>query len=61
MIDTTQKYEFTITKRAKDSGTSRGRVTKILKGDTFGISLDVLFRVLAATGLRVKLSYQKAA
>jgi hypothetical protein len=60
IIDTAKKQELSVTGLAKDSGTSRGRITKILKGDTFGISLDVLFRVLGATGQRVKLIYPKA-
>jgi transcriptional regulator with XRE-family HTH domain len=50
IIDTVDKQEVSVTQLAKDAGTSRGRVTKILKDDTFGISLDVLFRVLGATG-----------
>jgi predicted XRE-type DNA-binding protein len=61
IIDTAKKKELSVTQLAKDAGTSRGRVTKILKDDTFGISLDVLFRVLGATGQKVKLSYRKAA
>ena len=51
---------LSVTNLAKRSGTSRARVTRILKGDTWGISLDVLFRVLGATGQRVKIIYQKA-
>lgn len=61
IIDTVEKKSLTVTQLAKDSGTSRGRVTKILKDDTFGISLDVLFRVLGATGQKVKLTYKKSA
>lgn len=61
IIDIVAKKTLTVTQLAKDSGTSRGRVTKILKNDTFGISLDVLLRVLGATGQKVKLSYLKVA
>lgn len=61
IVDIVTKKSLTVTQLAKDAGTSRGRVTKILKEDTFGISLDVLFRVLGATGQTVKLSYKKAA
>ena len=61
IVDIVAKKSLTVTQLAKDSGTSRGRVTKILKEDTFGISLDVLFRVLGATGQTVKLSYKKVA
>lgn len=52
---------ITVTQLAKDSRTSRARITKILKGDPVGISLDVLFRVLGATGHRVQLKFLKAA
>ncbi|MBT4792730.1 MAG: XRE family transcriptional regulator [Halobacteriovoraceae bacterium] len=61
IIDTAKKQDLSVTQLAKDAGTSRGRITKILKDDTFGISLDVLLRVLGATGQKVKLSYLKAA
>ena len=61
IISIVEKKSFTITLLAKESGTSRARVTKILKGETSGISLDVLFRVLGATGQKVKLSFKKAA
>jgi predicted XRE-type DNA-binding protein len=53
--------DLTITRIAKLSGTSRARVTRILKADTLGISLDVLFRVLGALGDEVKLSFKKIA
>lgn len=39
---------------AMRSQTSRARTTKILKGDTGGISLDVIFRVLESTGQKLK-------
>ncbi len=61
IIATVQNKDLSITQIAKKAGTSRGRVTKILKDDTFGISLDVLFRVLGAVGQKVKLSYKKVA
>lgn len=61
IIEAVNKNSLTVTQLAKDSGTSRARVTKILKEDSVGISLDVLFRVLGATGYKVKLSYSKAA
>ena len=61
IIDTAKKQELSVTEIAKLAGTSRARVTKILKDDTSGISLDVLFRVLGATGQKVKLSYLKVA
>lgn len=61
IIDAFHKKSLTVTQLAKDSGTSRARVTKILKEDSIGISLDVLFRVLGATGYKVKLLFSRAA
>ena len=61
IIDIFYKKNLTVTKIAKDSGTSRARVTRILKDDTQGISLDVLLRVLGATGHTIKLSFRKSA
>lgn len=49
-----------ITALAKKSGTSRSRVTRILKFDTLGISLDVLLRVLAETGQKIEIRFLKA-
>lgn len=60
IIESANKKDMTVTDLAKLANTSRARVTKILKDDTYGISLDVLFRVLGATGQNVKLSYNKA-
>ncbi len=45
---------------AEISGTSRGRITRILKKDTSDISLDVLFRVLGATGAKIAFKFSKA-
>ena len=61
ILETVKKKSLTVSQLAKDSGTSRARITRILKEDTQGISLDVLFRVLGATDQKVKLSYKKAA
>lgn len=47
------------TELAKRAETSRARITRILKGDTSDISLDVLFRVLGALGQKVELKFQK--
>jgi predicted XRE-type DNA-binding protein len=60
IIESATKSEITVTDLAKLASTSRSRVTKILKDDTYGISLDVLFRVLGAVGQNVKLSFKKA-
>lgn len=61
IITAVEKKGITVTQLAKDSGTSRARVTKILKENSIGISVDVLLRVLGATGYKVKLTYSKAA
>lgn len=61
IISSFEKSSLTVTELAKLSGTSRARITKVLKENSIGISLDVLFRILGATGYRVKLSYVKAA
>lgn len=56
-----QKSGQTVTSVAKKAQTSRARITRILKGDSHGISLDVLLRVLAAVGQSITISYKKAA
>lgn len=56
-----KKRELTITEFAKKSQTSRARITRILKKDTSDISLDVLLRVLGATGQRLELKFLEAA
>lgn len=61
IIEVFQKSGLTITGLAKKAQTSRARITRILKGDSFGISLDVLFRVLSAIGQKITITYKKAA
>ena len=51
---------MTIMEFSKRAETSRARITKILKKDTSDISLDVLLRVLGATGQKVTLRFSKA-
>ena len=53
--------KLTITALAKSSETSRARVTNILKGNSEGISLDVLMRILGAMGQRVEIKFLKGA
>ena len=53
------KTDITITQFAIKAETSRSRITRILKGDTVDISLDVLFRVLGALGRQVRLKFSK--
>jgi len=61
IISSANNSDLTVTDLASLSGTSRGRITKILKSDTHGISLDVLVRVLGALGETMKISFKKAA
>jgi transcriptional regulator with XRE-family HTH domain len=61
IISSAEKSDLTVTDIANLSGTSRARITKILKSDTHGISLDVLVRVLGALGEEMKISFKKAA
>lgn len=61
IIESFKKGGFTVTEIAENAGTSRARVTNILKHNSSGISLDVLIRVLGAVGDKVKLTFKKAA
>jgi predicted XRE-type DNA-binding protein len=61
IISSSEGSDLTVTDIAKIAGTSRARITKILKNDTHGISLDVLVRVLGALGEEMKISFKKAA
>lgn len=61
IISSAEHSDLTVTGIAKIAGTSRARITKILKNDTHGISLDVLVRVLGALGEEMKISFKKAA
>lgn len=61
IIETVKKQHWTVTEIAKKAETSRARVTRILKNDTTGISLDVLVRVLGAIGQKAKITYSKSA
>jgi hypothetical protein len=61
IISSAKDSDLTVTELAGLAGTSRARITKILKSDTHGISLDVLVRVLGALGETMKISFKKAA
>ena len=43
------------------AGASRPRVTSILNGNLDGVSTDLLLRILAALGVRVRLRFHRAA
>lgn len=60
IIEVVKNRKLKITAIALKSETSRARITRILKGDTEGISLDVLMRILGAVGQRVELRFLKA-
>ena len=46
---------------AELAGASRPRVTAILNGNLDGVSTDLLLRILAALGVRVRLKFHRAA
>lgn len=46
---------------ARLAKTSRPRVTAILNGNLEGVSTDMLLRILAALGVRVRLRFRRAA
>ena len=51
-----RKHGITHAEIAKRSGTSRTRVTAILNDDLEHVSTDLLIRILAALGYRVRVS-----
>jgi len=57
IVNNFKTMKLKITPIAKRAETSRARITRILKGDTQGISLDVLLRVLGATGQRIEIKF----
>ncbi len=61
IIETFNTRHLTVTDVANKSKTSRARITHIVKGNSQGISIDVLLRVLAAVGQSIKITYKKAA
>ncbi len=61
IIEIVKKNKMTVTEVAKKAGTSRARITKILKGDSLGISLDVLVKIVASLGQSIKIAFKKAA
>jgi transcriptional regulator with XRE-family HTH domain len=61
IIEIVKRDHIRITDIAKKAETSRARVTRVLKGDTGGISLDVLARILGAVGQKAKITFSKSA
>ena len=56
-----RKQKYTHAQIATRSGTSRTRVTAILNGDLDHVSTDLLIRILASLGYRVRVSVVKSA
>jgi predicted XRE-type DNA-binding protein len=52
----TRREELTHLEIAKRAGTSRTRITSILKNDLEHVSSDLMIRILASLGYRVKVS-----
>ncbi len=61
IVEVFKAKKMKITDLAKHAETSRARITNIVKGDTTGISMDVLLRVLGCMGQKVKFSFSQAA
>jgi predicted XRE-type DNA-binding protein len=61
IVEIVKRNHIKVTEIAKKAETSRARVTRILKGETTGISLDVLARVLGAVGQKAKITFRKSA
>jgi predicted XRE-type DNA-binding protein len=55
-----RKHRFTHLEIAKRSGTSRTRVTAILNDDLEHVSTDLLIRIIASLGYRVKVAVVRA-
>ena len=56
-----RKHKYTHAQIATRSGTSRTRVTAILNGDVEHVSTDLLIRIFASMGYRVRVSVVKSA
>lgn len=55
------RQELTHAQAAKTAGTSRSRMTAILNGGLVETSTDLLLRILASLGVRVKPTFSRAA
>ncbi|MES2604931.1 MAG: XRE family transcriptional regulator [Pseudomonadota bacterium] len=61
IISEVSRQELTHAKAAELTGTSRSRMTSILNGAIQDVSTDLLLRVLAALGIRARISFARAA
>jgi predicted XRE-type DNA-binding protein len=57
IIEVTKKQKLTHAKVAILAGTSRTKITALLNANTRQISTSLMIRILAALGVRVKISY----
>jgi len=55
------RQKLTHAQAAKLAGTSRSRMTTIINGGLVDISTDLLLRILASLGVRVKPTFSRAA
>jgi len=55
------RRKLTHAQAAKLAGTSRSRMTSIINGGMTEISTDLLLRILASLGIRVKPTFSRAA
>ena len=61
IINEVKKQGLTHAQAAQRTGTSRSRVTSILNGAIRDVSTDLLLRVLAALGIRTRVTFAKVA
>ena len=61
IVSEINKQELTHAQAAELTGTSRSRITAILNGAIQDVSTDLLLRVLAALGIRARISFARAA
>ncbi len=61
IISEIKKQDLTHAEAALRTGTSRSRMTSILNGAIHDVSTDLLLRILAALGIRARVSFAKAA
>lgn len=61
IIEIVEKNGLTHSHVAKLADTSRTRMTAILNRNTYQVSTDLLLRILAALGVRPRISFSKAA
>ena len=61
IVQEVARRKLTHAQAAKLAGTSRSRMTAILNGGLVDISTDLLLRILASLGVRVKPVFSRAA